>query len=419
MSIGAVAVAISAFAACAPRVTDVLAQAYVAPASLNVRGQLGDKSSTITTLKHGDRVAIMDVRRRFVKIRTASGAEGWVDSAELLSAEQMDQLRRSAQHALTLPSEGLATVYEALNIHLDPSRQSPAFARIPEAGSVEVLAYRLEPKTSGPAKRPPLVAEKQQPASRHHKHEQSKDRHLPPMPVAPQPPANWQELSAERIDLAPGATPPVATHTVPRIQTVQEIKKPVVMEQWALVRTKGRQCGWVLARNLMMSIPDEVAQYAEGKRITSYFDLGTVADQEKGIKHNWLWTTLSITGSYDFDGWRVFLWNRRHHRYETSFRERDVIGYFPVHVDPPDANAFGRTFELITRSDNGKLQRRTYLFDGVRVHLTRTEDYQTGESNRGSKAAALEIANLQTKKAQTGWLHREWNALKRTISGTN
>src|ERR1700756_5532204 len=80
-------------AGCGAQSSDVLGQAYVAPASLTLRRELTQKSA-VAVLKHGDRVDIIDVHRRFVKIRTANGADGWVDSSELLSPEQMDQLRR-------------------------------------------------------------------------------------------------------------------------------------------------------------------------------------------------------------------------------------------------------------------------------------------------------------------------------------
>ncbi len=102
------------------------------------------------------------------------------------------------------------------------------------------------------------------------------------MPPPPKPPANWQELSAERIDGAESTANIKATEDKQAAdKKTAELKKPVVMEDWTLVRTKDDQCGWVLSRNLAMSIPDEVAQYAEGKRITSYFDLGAVNDDEK------------------------------------------------------------------------------------------------------------------------------------------
>ncbi len=101
------------------------------------------------------------------------------------------------------------------------------------------------------------------------------------------------------------------------------------MEDWTLIRTKAGETGWVLTRNLNISVPDEVAQYAEGKRITSYFEIGSINDEEKGLKHDWLWTTLSGDDPVDFDSWRVFIWNLRRHRYETSYRQRDLIRLFP------------------------------------------------------------------------------------------
>ncbi len=400
--------------------SQALGEAYVAPASLNLRRELNQKN-TVATLKHGDRVAIVDTRRRFVKVRTAKGEEGWVDSLQLLSQEQMDRVRQDARKALALPSEGSATVFEALNIHIDPSRQSPAFARIPETGSVSILAHRVEPKTTAPPRPASLVAERPAPVSRRQrKDRQSKTNwRLPPAPPPPKAPDNLQELSPQPIN---GAEAPVLLKPdrdkEAAAKKAVELSKPVVLEDWSLVRTKNNECGWVLSRNLVMSIPDEVAQYAEGKRITSYFDLGAVTDEEKGLKHNWLWTTSSATEPYDFDSWRVFLWNRRRHRYETSYRQHDVEGYFPVHVDPSDSNAFGRTFELITKDDDGKFRRRTYLFDGTRVHLTGTEFYRPGEVTAGSKPGGLDTAKLQEKMPKDGWLRREWKSLKTRLFGS-
>ncbi len=408
-----------ALAGCSTESSDVLGKAYVAPATLNLRAQIGQKNSTVAVLKHGDSVSIVDIRRRFVKIRAGSGAEGWVDSLDLLTPEQMDHIQQERQQALELPSEGSATAYETLNIHIAPNRQSPPFAQIVEGGAVSVLGYRAAPKVSGPAKIPVFSVDRSQAAPHKTKREkQAKSIPRPPKPAPPKPPDNWQALSygygAESKTL--GST---AGNAVQSQSKVAESAKPVVMEEWALVRTKTNQVGWVLARNLMMSIPDEVAQYAEGRRITSYFDLGAVKDEQKGLKHNWLWTTLGSTDPIDFDSWRVFLWNRRRHHYETSYRHRDVEGYFPVHVDPPDPNSTGRSFSLITRDDDGKLRRRTYLFDGVRVHLTATENYQPRPGTETVSAPPPSAKALVPGTMRKGWVARRWAALKRRLKGAS
>lgn len=409
-----------ALSGCGTDSPQVLGQAYVAPATLNLRSQLTQKNNTVAVLKHGDEVSIVDARRRFLKIRTAKGLEGWVDSSELLSPEEMSRIRRERQEALLLPSEGAATPYETLNIHIDANRKSPAFAQISEGTPVSVLAHKLAPKLSTPQKEPPLIGDRPKPAARRTRnaHQTRAASKLPAPPPPPKPPANWQELSAERIDGNDSTADLKAKRDEQAAEKkAVEAKKPVVLENWTLVRTKNNQIGWVLSRNLMMSIPDEVAQYAEGKRITSYFSLGDVNDDEKGLKHNWLWTTSSAETPYDFDSWRVFLWNRRHHRYETSYRQRDLEGYFPVHVDPADSGALGRTFELITKDDDGAYRKRTYLFDGVRVHLTGTENY-----NPATKQEKPAAANSNTAKpasgTRSGWLARHWKALKARVLGS-
>jgi uncharacterized protein YgiM (DUF1202 family) len=378
--------------ACNTQSTDPVTTAYIAPATVNLRSELSTKNNTVAVLKHGERVEIVDVRRRFIQIRSAGGKTGWVDSTQLLSQDQMQALQAEHRHALTLPSEGSATVFEALNVHLEPSRQSPAFTRIPESSSVEVLEHKLLAKAIGPAKGPVFTLERPQPAHRERKKKEGKQVfRLPPKPAPPKPPANIDELSAAHVD-RPKPEPP----------KVQEPAKPVTMEDWSLIRTKDKLTGWVLSRNMVMSIPDEVAQYAEGKRITSYFSLGEVHDDESGtVKHNWLWTTLSQPADYDFDSWRVFLWNRRRHRYETSYRLRDVEGYFPVHVD-------GAEFSVITRDDDNRVRRRTYSFDGVRVHLTNTEDYRA----EGTATATTQAKATPEKFKAPGWFTRLWNRLR-------
>jgi hypothetical protein len=402
-ALAGIAVLISA--GCVKDTSDVLAKAYVAPARLNLRKELSQKNSSVAVLMHGQQVSVIDVRRRFVKVRSGEGAEGWVDAGELLSQADMDQIRRERRQELGLPSEGAATAYETLNIHLDPSRDSPAFAQISEGGAVQVLGYRVAPKANGPRK-PTLMVERPVPQRKSKAGTRTRASRLPPRPVTPKPPDNWRQIWGDDQDPNEGAEAPAVAVKVAETKK-QLAPKPVVMESWALVRTSDKQVGWVLARNLMMSIPDEVAQYAEGKRITSYFDLGAVQDEEKGVKHSWLWTTQSGVLPYDFDGWRVFLWNRRRHRYETSYRQRDVEGYFPVSVEAGEENSPRRSFALITKDDDGKLRQRTYLFDGVRVHLTGAEEYST---NAPRTPGVQPVSQLHD-----GWLRTAWHSMHRAF----
>ncbi len=379
--------------------TDVLGTAYVAPQTLAVRRELTQKNNNVALLHHGDRVYILDSRRRFLRVRTAGGLEGWVDAVELMTPQEMERIQHDSAEELKLPSEGRAGVYDPLNMHLDPSRISPAFARIAEGGIVDVIGHKLAPRTTGPLKAPAFNLQRIQPARKSSKHKEVKSAFPFPKLAAPKPPPGADDAAIEAQIEA-------------KAQNV-EPAKPTVLEDWSLVRTKDSQVGWVLSRNLMMGIPDEVAQYGEGKHITSYFDLGQMQDEEKGLKHNWLWTTSSGQEPYDFDSWRVFIWNRRRHRYETSFRERNVEGYFPVRVEPAENKSMERTFSLVMKEDDGKLWRQTYHFDGVRVHLGSKEPYD-GAAPEIVAGSSSSKPGVQSGK---GWFATQWQSLKNRFSG--
>src|SRR4051794_28063320 len=66
--------------------------AFAGPITLNLRAEISPSAKVIATAKHGEKVDILQVRRRFVRVRTPGGQEGWTDSRNLLSAKQMQNL---------------------------------------------------------------------------------------------------------------------------------------------------------------------------------------------------------------------------------------------------------------------------------------------------------------------------------------
>jgi hypothetical protein len=294
-----------------------IGDAYVGPATLNLRSDLPVESKTVATVKHGDRLQILQRRRKFFRVRAPGGAEGWTDESKLLAAADMDALKDLSARAARMPSQGVATVYSDLPVHITTSTQAPSFLVIKPGEKVDVLSQLLVPRTE--VSRAALISPQQKKAKPLPKKKDSKSKYpLPPMPKPPPLPADWLDLS--KTDLSkeePEPEPESGPKTVPS-------------DHWSLIRTTSGQSGWVLTRRLTMAIPDEVAQYAEGHRIVSYFPLGSV--QDGGEKKNaWLWTTIGGGGQpYDFDSLRVFVWSLRHRRYETAYVEHNIEGYEPV-----------------------------------------------------------------------------------------
>lgn len=370
----------------------VIGEAFAGPSTLNIRRDIPMQSPVAGTVKHGDRLEILQRRRAFFRVRARHGAEGWVDERNLLSASDMDNLKRLAQTADKLPSQGAATPrFGDTRIYTLPSREAPSFITVKDKENVDVLAHVSVPRvklTRAPIlpPTPKTVIARKKP----------REGAIPPVP-APKPPplpANWQDLSRTEADEPPDPEPAAP---------------PPPDDDWCLVRTSDGEAGWTLTRRLEMAIPDEVAQYAEGRRIVSYFSLGTVqdGDQKKNI---WVWTTVGGgTHNYDFDNFRVFVWSLRHHRYETSYIERNVVGYEPVTLETVTySGAKYPGFSVCTLGKDGTKSRREFalLSNVVRYAGARPCEAQTPAQQlagaiapSGANAAAPPGAPVQQKGA--------------------
>ena len=371
-----------------PNRANPIGEAFAGPAVLKIRRDIPLESPVVATVKHGERLALLQKRRRFFKVRVASGVEGWTDERQLLAKQDMDKLRELAAHAAKMPPQGQATAFGELNVHTQPSRQSPSFLQIKENEKVEVLTHVATPRMDLTRKALlPPAAKKDKPAVKR----APKDVRYPPLaplPQPPGPPANWLDLSRTDLSLEDSEE-----------SESEKEAKPVAMDDWSLIRTPGGESGWVLTRRLVMAIPDEVAQYAEGHRIVSYFSLGEVADDDKK-KANWLWTTIRDgSREYDFDSFRVFVWSLHRHRYETAYIERNLHGYAPVllgQVDLSTANTKSKSapskfpgFSLCVENKQGQKVRRSYAFLTNIVRYAGEQSCETAPVESAHGAAPL------------------------------
>jgi hypothetical protein len=386
-----------------------LGEAFVGPATLAMRSELSASSQVLATLKHGEKLEVLQTRRRLVKVRNMGGTEGWVDSRYLLSSMQMAELQRTIDQAKSMPSQGRATVFDALNVHNEPNRQSPSPFQIQAGGSVDVLAHVVTPRVAYqspinqllPPPKPVARKPKRKKGKKGEKapEEEKPEVEPPPMPAAPKVPDNWQELS--KTDLP------------------DDPKSPIKADDWSLVRLPDKKAGWVLMRMLYMAIPDDVAQYSEGKRISSYFSLGEVND-EALTKQHWLWTTLTKPLlNCDYDGMRVFIYNAKRHRYETAYRENEIRGFLPVlrHNVPVTENR--KTFDvpgftMTVEDDNGQRWKKTYAFVVNRVRLVQKE--AVAKPSAGSPATSFTTAAPPPPHTTTAEKKSVWARIRQVFS---
>src|ERR1700710_471479 len=143
--IGAVVIALSTLSACrsSPDREDAIGTAYAGPATLNLHQDIDTKSSTVTIVHHGDKLEIIGRKRRWYRVRSPKGIEGWTSDRELLDTAQMQRLRALAAETAGLPSQGVATTFSDLNVHTEPNRQSPSFVQVKEKEKVDVILHRV------------------------------------------------------------------------------------------------------------------------------------------------------------------------------------------------------------------------------------------------------------------------------------
>lgn len=277
--------------------------AYVTVPQVYLRDRVAAVYNRVALAKNGERVEVLEHSRRFVRVRTAEGKEGWVEERYLVGQGVFDQMQKMAADNRDTPVMAAGTTDNDTNIHIAPGRDAQHLYQLKAASKVQILKR--------------ATAQKPQPAT---------------VPV--------------REDAGRRAAP----------------SEPA-LEDWWLVRDPEGRVGWVLARMVDIDVPLDVAQYAEGRRIVGAFVLNQVTDGDKKVPQYLMVLTEPHDGMpFDYNQVRVFTWNVRRHRYETAYRERKLFGVFPVTITNENFDKEGDlpVFILRVQDDTGKVVERKY-----------------------------------------------------------
>jgi SH3-like domain-containing protein len=307
---------------------------YVSAPQATLRDQVSYAYSRVGTVKNGDRVEVLDHEKRFARVRTATGLEGWIEQRYLVSQQTYNALEKLTAENLNDQVQAPAVLRNDTNLHVTPGRETEHLYQLSSGAKVSVLKRETSEKTGAPA------------------------------------PINPVKISGK-----PGKAP-----------------AGPVLEDWLLVRDSESRVGWVLARMLDLDIPLDVAQYAEGQRFVAFFVLNKVHDEgregaDKDVGQYLCAITEPHDGlPYDYDQIRVFTWNTRKHRYETAYREHGLNGVLPITVTTENFDKEGTlpVFILRVKDDNGNISERKYKLNTPIVRRV----LAPGEQTQASKTAA-------------------------------
>ena len=153
------AAAIALSAACdAQSEADSLEAAFVARNAVEIIKELDPDSPVVATLKLGNQVGIVARRRRFVKVRTESGVEGWTQESKLITPEVRELMEQLREQTADDPVQGRVHAFRTLNVHLEPHRWSPTLYQLVADEGSEMLRHRLVerlPHEPRPGRPPP------------------------------------------------------------------------------------------------------------------------------------------------------------------------------------------------------------------------------------------------------------------------
>jgi SH3-like domain-containing protein len=287
----------------------VLEVAYVSAPQASLRDQVSALYNRVGNVKNGERVEVLDHEKRFSRIRTATGIEGWIEQRYLVDQKTFDGLQRLTQENENTPVQAPGVLRNDTNMHLTPGRETEHLYQLSSGAKVSIL----------------------------------------------------RRATAEKVGAVPVAKPAVVS------KPGAKSAPGSVLEDWSLLRDDQGRVGWVLSRMVDVDVPLDVAQYAEGQRFVAFFVLNEVPDNDKGVQKNVPQYLCVLTEPhdglpYDFDQIRVFTWNSRKHRYETAFREHGLSGVLPVTVGKEDFEKEGTLpiFILHLRDDAGNVNERKY-----------------------------------------------------------
>jgi SH3-like domain-containing protein len=117
----------------------VLEVDYVSAPQVVLRDQLAQVYNKVATAKNGDRVEVLDRERRFARVRTDSGIEGWVEQRYLVNQQVFDGFQKLAQQEKDSPAEAMATTRNDTNLHLEPGRDTEHLYQLAQGTKVSVF----------------------------------------------------------------------------------------------------------------------------------------------------------------------------------------------------------------------------------------------------------------------------------------
>lgn len=149
------AAAVLLLAGCGERKEEAQEIGYISAPKVTLRDRVAAVYNKVGTVENGERVEILETKKRLVRIRTASGTEGWIEMRNVASEATFQKFQELARKHANSPSQSAAHARTEVNMRVEPSREGERLYRLHEGDKVELLERGTAPK---PAQLQPVGA---------------------------------------------------------------------------------------------------------------------------------------------------------------------------------------------------------------------------------------------------------------------
>jgi hypothetical protein len=327
--------------------------AYVANSRVTLWSSNAPVRSAVATVHYGQPVRVITKSGDKVQVRTAQGAQGWMDERLLLDTITWQQAAELIGQAKSIPVQATGHTRATSNVHSEPGRETPRIFQFMRDVRVEVLQRRVVPAA-------PAGAGSNAESSRRLE--------------------DWLFVLAAE----PQATPPADSSGAPRATATRFSTSGSGMDRNAEGGTPadtpvagsvtGPVAGWILARFVVLDPPQPIPEYASsaGMRVVAWAVLNTVPDTS-GERPQYL-----VAGQRggegqpcDFSIVRVYTWGIQRQRYETAYVESGICGGLPIRTQRTSDGAEFRFPEADQGKAGGIVSERVYLMKQTVVRRIR------------------------------------------------
>ena len=119
---------------------------YVTAKQTFLRDRVAAVSNRTGTVENGEKLEVLEHGRRFFRVKTPNGEQGWIDEKAVATQEVFDAFQALAKAHASDPAVASAVVQDEVNLHLKPGRETERFYRLQEGDKLQLLERATLPK---------------------------------------------------------------------------------------------------------------------------------------------------------------------------------------------------------------------------------------------------------------------------------